>query len=178
MGMFSNPAPAADDLKNLVEVSLSELARLQETSPIAARGVQLLSTLLLEANQHRQAAASRSPTKRKRSAPLGEEDNFGNVAKRVSNSVQTSPPSSSSTSLSPSTHLPFVPYYPTIPSPNVNNFDSLLSTTSTSFTGYNGMEIGVAEGETDLEFWRLLEGFQTPGENANNHPVESGTWSS
>lgn len=165
MDMFQNPSTPTDEINHLVQASLQELARLQNTSPIAARGVQLLSTLLAEAETHRKNSADKLANKRKR-GDNSEDDNFGNVAKRVSNSVQTSPPSSSSNSLSPSTHLPlpFLPYYPSIP--------------SSGFSYNNAVEFGVSQGDNDLEFWRLLEGFDTPIENRGENIIESGTWSS
>lgn len=204
MDLFQHPsATPSTDLKNLVETSLQQLAKLTETSSIAARGVQLLSSLLAEASAHRRAEASKSSggggsgSKRKRSNLLGaEEESFGKVAKKVANnnssngnhqhshnqnsqhiSSASSSTSNSNNSRSPSNQLqlPLLPYYPSIPSPNSNAFDSLLS--SSSFSYGTGVEFAMT-GENDLEFWRLLEGFETPSFESDHPIVESGTWSS
>lgn len=76
-----------DDVANKryeVEMAIAELRILAPDSPIAARGVQLLSTLLYEEARHRSAATlAINNTSSKRTATAAELERFGDVAKRV-----------------------------------------------------------------------------------------------
>lgn len=190
--MFQNPNSPSEDTekRELVESSLRELSHLQDSSSIAARGVQLLSTLLNEESNQRGRPNGRS-NKRKYSVEEGREEEFGREAKRVPENLSTSPTSY----LGPFSSASFPSFEPTsaahYPSAltnlaPLNHFDTLFSTPA--FQNLDTEGYGGSEGESNIEFWRLMDrGFESNGRRDSAAGLEalgmgiekdSGTWSS
>lgn len=192
LDMFQNPNSPSEDTekRELVESSLRELSHLQDSSSIAARGVQLLSTLLNEESNQRGRPNGRS-NKRKYSVEEGREEEFGREAKRVPENLSTSPTSY----LGPFSSASFPSFEPTsaahYPSAltnlaPLNHFDTLFSTPA--FQNLDTEGYGGSEGESNIEFWRLMDrGFESNGRRDSAAGLEalgmgiekdSGTWSS
>lgn len=127
---------------------------LAPNSPIAARGVQLLSTLLGEEAKHRRSAASALGAAKKRKAP-SESERFGQVAKRVVSNARSAgsagdrSSNNSTTAISPTlnpvTSLP--PFYlsSTQHSPTLGDLPLLDASSSASVAGHINTN-GMAEG--------------------------------
>lgn len=158
----STSDPSEDVINKRLEVqaALEELKTLSDTSPIAARGVQLLSTLLAEEAKHRRTDLS--SRKRKAPDPPLDHERFGDVAKRVSNSVVKVVKSPSPRSSIGNSSLP--PYYAPQDSPALSDgsltqdaFDSILL----SGIGIGEQQYGPGESpggvDTNFDFWRMLD---------------------
>ncbi|KAK4704734.1 hypothetical protein P7C70_g1473, partial [Phenoliferia sp. Uapishka_3] len=179
----SSTSDLSDDIINKrleVTSALDELERLSPSSPIAARGAQLLGTLLAEEQKHRRPGGTdghESNGDRKRK--MGDNDpggRFGDAAKRIVSSVGSSsrpransdnhpglrasyshfhPHSHShSRSRSPST---LFPHYPPHVSPGAS--DGSLTQESLDSILWNGLgaQIGADPEANSLDFWRMLD---------------------
>ncbi|GAA5925623.1 hypothetical protein JCM1841_004790 [Sporobolomyces salmonicolor] len=123
----SSSDPDTSNKRREVQIALEELHLLAADSQIAARGVQLLATLLAEEAKHRRPGATRGGAgigadgrKRKASemgSGSGDHERFGDVAKRVVSNSRTALSSTSggggggSSTLSPSLAAATFPYF-------------------------------------------------------------------
>ncbi|ORY63814.1 hypothetical protein BCR35DRAFT_308781 [Leucosporidium creatinivorum] len=189
---LSDPLDDVANKRREVELAIFELQVLAPNSPIAARGVQLLTTLLGEEAKHRRTAASSSiQNPRKRKAP-SDSERFGDVAKRVVSNARGpgsggAPSSNNSTSaisptLNPSTSLP--PYYlSNTGSPTLQDltpldppmaegaltqdaFDSILLSGLGAQLYMGSGSPGAGNENPNVDFWRMLD--------ATFEPVQAG----
>lgn len=190
--MFQNPNSPAEEAEKrvLVETSLRQLSYLQGSSSIAARGVQLLSTLLNEESNQR-GQRNRRSNKRKVSIEDGEAQECDRIAKRISKDVLTSPSSypqhlaSASLPAFEPTSAAYYPFDTTSPA-LLNPFDTIFS--APAFQNNDTQAYGSLEGESNMELWRLMDnGFESNGRRHSAEGTEalgmrmekaSGTWSS
>ncbi|KAL8279331.1 hypothetical protein RQP46_008368 [Phenoliferia psychrophenolica] len=172
----SSATDPADDIASKrfeVTSALDALRRLEDSSPIAARGAQLLGTLLAEEAKHRRpggAGGGEGSRKRKVDIDLPG-GRFGEVAKRVVTTGTSAPSPSSSASLhliggealspqslSVSTAYPY--FAATAQDSPGNASDGSLTQESFDSILWNGL--GAQIGDNSIDFWRLLDQSMEP----------------
>ncbi|KAI5480534.1 C6 transcription factor [Pseudohyphozyma bogoriensis] len=178
----TDPADEVAEKRKEVQVALSHLTLLAPTSPIAARGVQLLSTLLAEEAKHRQLESAQSSAL-KRPAPSDHQaGRFGDLSKRHASDATlaggTVSPSFSTTSLYPFQESPAATEGGTL---TTEAYNSILFNTYPAFPdsyGSNGPspgEMGYLEGNAD--FWRVLDAsFEGTGDLGSPSSFMNPSW--
>ncbi|KAL8286362.1 hypothetical protein RQP46_004379 [Phenoliferia psychrophenolica] len=185
--MFQDVAgDTVQEKRTLVESAQARLQTMEDYSPIAVRGVQLIVTLLAEESARRAGASSSSGTAtangRKRSASHANLPDLETLPKRMSHSNSNSPAlgGSSALAFSPTASMGTPPAFPSIMaevdhSMGVLGGSSLLQDSQDALDWLlaNPMEsswqAGDGEGEDpslfandpSLDFWRLLDGHDT-----------------
>lgn len=170
----SSASDPSDDITNKrqeVTSALEELRRLEDSSPIAARGAALLGTLLAEEAKHRRPGGGgvdpHALHNNKKRKPMDDEGSgrFGEVAKRVATGSSSS---NGGGGLSPTTASTPFPYYaPQQGSPG--NSDGSLTNEAYDQILFNGLgaQIGASPGAMDsnsnaFDFWRMLDASVSP----------------
>lgn len=168
-----DPTNPQDDVVNKrreVQNALDELQILAAESPIAERGVKLLTTLLAEETKHRR------PTQNALKRKASEVDRFGDVAKRIAKAPRASGSSSHSVTSNPSPTLSSTtfPFYLPTDSPSDGGaltqdaFDSILLEGIGSHMYGNNVP---GTGDAGVEFWRMLDATFEPGQGQELDPL-------